>query len=320
MKKVLILSNSQDIHADLVIRDLYRMGTEVIRFHPDTFPSDVVIHYENSDILINDLYHKRTFSVGEIGSVWYRRPKKSVPHPDLMDEVQKRFCVDESQHLIENMYMLLESSCWVNPYFANIRARYKLLQRQLAKEIGFEMPDTIVTNNPKSAQHFVEKHGVVVYKAVKSGIVANKDGSSDLVFTNKVTSKDLEDIDQVRNTPCVFQKYIEKQLELRVTVVGDQIFSCAIHSQDQEQTIVDWRRGQSDYSVFQLPIEVEAKIFLYMERMGLCYGAFDFILTSDDRLVMLELNPNGQWAFVQGFTKLPISEALAKLLIGGCHD
>lgn len=315
MDKVLIFTNYQDIHTDLVLREIRRRGVDVIRFHTDAFPENTIVAYSDYNMSwCDDAGH--AFSLEEISSVWYRRPRPCRAGSTITDATNRRFIERESTHLIENMYMLLESVYWVNPYFANIRARYKLLQERVARAVGLAMPDTIITNDSEKARIFVERHnGDVVYKCVRSGIVERDDGSSELIFTSRVKAEDVSALGNVRFAPCVFQEYIKKQLELRVTVVGKRIFSCAIYSQENTSTAIDWRHGGARYEVYTLPQEVEVKLLAVMTLLDLQYGAFDLILTPDGRFVMLEVNPNGQWAFAQGFTGLPISEALADLLI-----
>lgn len=315
MDKVLIFTNKQDIHADLVLREVRRRGVDVVRVHTDEFPERVFGMYGNGNMNWQDAAG-RAFSIDDVVSVWYRRPQRCRAHECVTDVTDRTFVEEESMHFVENMYMLLERAYWVNPYFANIRARYKLVQERVAREVGIEMPETLVTNSPNEARTFVEKHhGNVVYKCVRSGIVRQPDGSSELIFTSKLTASDIAALDNVRFAPCVFQEYVEKKLELRVTVVGGRVLSCAIHSQEQSKTATDWRHGGARYEPFLLPAEIEKKLHAVMASLGLRYGAFDLILTPDDRFVMLEVNSNGQWAFVQGFTGLPISDALADLLI-----
>lgn len=51
--------------------------------------------------------------------------------------------------------------------------------------------------------------------------------------------------------------------------------------------------------------------------MGLCYGAIDMVVTPDERYVFIEINPNGQYLWVEQATGLPISDAICDLLING---
>lgn len=102
-----------------------------------------------------------------------------------------------------------------------------------------------------------------------------------------------------------------------MTVVGDRVFTCAIHSQDSEKTMHDWRRYDFDnvrHEAYQLPAEVEAKILGFMSATGLIFGAIDMVLTPQGDYVFLEVNPQGQWGWIEEFTGLPIARAIAELL------
>ena len=57
-----------------------------------------------------------------------------------------------------------------------------------------------------------------------------------------------------------------------------------------------------------------------VERLGLCYGAIDMILTPDGRYVFIEINPNGQYLWIEQETGLPISAAICDLLMGGSRS
>lgn len=116
----------------------------------------------------------------------------------------------------------------------------------------------------------------------------------------------------------MLQEYVEKALEFRVTIIGGRIFTCAIHSQDSERTRHDWRRYDFEkvkHEVYQLPVEVEQKLLALMKEWGLVYGAMDMILTPSGEYVFLEVNPTGQWGWIEYLTGMPISRTIAELLM-----
>lgn len=315
MDKVLIFTNDQDIHTDLVLRELVRRGIDVVRMHTDRYPCGIdMTHRADGETSVRISDSGKEFLLSEITAVWYRRPKEPVVDSSVKEGPARAFAKAESQHALESMYVMLEGARWVNPYWAARRARYKLLQERVAREVGLEMPASILTNEPEEARAFIERHRDVVYKCVRVGFVPHVDGSTDVIFTSKLDSEARNRLEDVRLAPCVFQQYVHKQLELRVTVVGRRVFSCAILSQEKSETSIDWRRGSARHEIFSLPNDVEKRLLCMMEKLGLVYGAFDLILTPDGRFVTLEVNPNGQWAFVQGYTGMPIAGALADLL------
>ena len=102
--------------------------------------------------------------------------------------------------------------------------------------------------------------------------------------------------------PCRFQNLVEKAYELRVTVIGQSVISMGINSQKHEDTKIDWRVGQLRrdlYDVVPLPPIVRQRVFDLMSRLGLVYGALDLIVTPDDEYVFLEINPGGQWLWME---------------------
>jgi glutathione synthase/RimK-type ligase-like ATP-grasp enzyme len=147
-----------------------------------------------------------------------------------------------------------------------------------------------------------------------------EDGLEKVVFTSRITPEDLEALESLQYSPMTFQACIPKALELRVTVVGHQIFSAEIDSQAQATTALDWRRdGRGLIGQWQrhaLPADLEARILRLMDAFGLNYGAMDFILTPEGRYVFLEVNPAGEFMWLQKHPGLPIAEALADVLLG----
>lgn len=67
----------------------------------------------------------------------------------------------------------------------------------------------------------------------------------------------------------------------------------------------------------RVPDEVAGAVRVMMDRLGLAFGAFDFIVRRDGQWVFIELNPNGQWAWIEQEVGLPISAALADVLEKG---
>lgn len=119
--------------------------------------------------------------------------------------------------------------------------------------------------------------------------------------------------------PVIFQEYIAKKLELRITVVGSQVFACALYSQEcpSLEGRIDFRSNIHDirHEPCQLPEEIERKCVLLVKELGLQFGCIDMIITPAGEYVFLEINPNGQWLWIQDRTKMPIAKAIAELLV-----
>jgi len=116
----------------------------------------------------------------------------------------------------------------------------------------------------------------------------------------------------------VFQEYIPKALELRISIVGHQVFAAAIYSQMTERTKHDWRRydlEKTPHAVYILPAGVERACIDIVQHYGLAFAAIDMVVTPQGDFVFLELNPNGQWLWIERLTGQPISDAIADMLV-----
>jgi glutathione synthase/RimK-type ligase-like ATP-grasp enzyme len=175
-----------------------------------------------------------------------------------------------------------------------------------------------VTNSPADFLDFYRQHnGQVVYKQIGAAFIQYA-GDKFIRFTEVVSKRDVAYAQSVRSCPLIFQAYVPKRVELRVTVVGREVFPAEIHSQQTNQTRHDWRRydfGKTLYQPHKLPSEVRERCLELVERLGLCYGAIDLVVTPDGRYVFLEINPNGQYLWVELATGMPISEAICDLLL-----
>jgi len=254
----------------------------------------------------------------QVTGVWYRRPADFQFPPEFSPAIHV-FAEQESRATIMGLWQLLDC-VWVNHPEQNRVAELKIRQLRVASEVGLEIPKTLITNNPEDADRFFRKtaksKGVII-KRLGGGIVLDESQGS-AIYTSLVSENDIVDIERVKYTPALFQEYVPKDIELRITVVGDKVFSVEIHSQESDKAKVDWRRDTLNlvHRVHVLPGEIEQKIINLVRRLGLNFGAIDMILTPDQRYIFLEINPNGQWGWVEDLTGLPISNEIVDLLKG----
>ena len=199
-------------------------------------------------------------------------------------------------------------------------AENKQLQLQVARELGLEVPRTLITNDPQSVIEFAEscEHGIVA--KMLSSFAVYEGGQERVVFTNPIKPQDLEDLSGLRLCPMTFQEMVPKTLELRVTVVGQEVFSASINSQSSERGIYDWRRDGigllEDWRPYSLPKDIKERLLRLMDYFGLNYGAIDIIVTPDSRHIFLEVNPAGEFFWLERCPGLPISGAIADVLLG----
>ena len=214
---------------------------------------------------------------------------------------------------------------------AGIAGELKPYQLQTAVEVGFSVPRTLITNDPTEVLDFFDRcSGQMIYKPFGEYLSLAEvkrfpSGSTrETIFTNVVIREDLlRQLDQIKGAPCIFQEYVPKKFELRITIVGSRIFPAQIDSQASERSKHDWRRydfEKTPYSEFQIPAVLEDKLRMLMQRLGLVFGCVDLIMRPDGEFVFLEINPGGQWLWIEELTGMPIRDSLALMLMQGTPD
>lgn len=315
---ILIVSTKYDPHVDFIIPKLTERHIPFLRFNTEDFPllAKLTVSFNESGRLRESLTVPNNPEVngGNITSVWYRRPAPFEFPPEFTLAV-RMFAEEEARDTVRGLWELLDC-LWVNHPEHIRRANSKLRQLNIAHHIGLEIPKTIVTNDPDEARKFIGScPGDVIVKPLSRGLVDDHDQPM-AFYTSVVDPEQAERIHCVQYTPSFFQEYVPKDVELRITVIGNQVFTAEIHSQQRDDTRYDWRLNALalEHKEHQLPVEIQAKCLALTRELGLQFGAIDMILAPDGRYVFLEINPNGQWAWIEELTGLPISEALIGLL------
>ena len=242
---ILILTQSDDLHTDAVIEWLARRGAPYYRFEPVEFPLNVSIslRFNDPDESMVLLAKDSSVDLRRIRSVWYRRPQPPRVQKDLTNDEQL-FVRNECGRVLHGLWGLLADRFWVNPFWATKAADTKPYQLSIAKSAGLEIPRTIVTNSPDDVVSFYERASDrVVYKGLTPYPGVAEDGAGLGIYTTVVP---LDDIQKKRETvtfsPCIFQDYVPKAFELRVTVIGQTLFTIRIDSQKDPETKDDWRQ------------------------------------------------------------------------------
>jgi glutathione synthase/RimK-type ligase-like ATP-grasp enzyme len=202
---------------------------------------------------------------------------------------------------------------WVSDPSAIHRAENKARQLALAVDVGLDVPDTLWTTDVEQAAAFI---GAVGSEAVVKSVASawwEENGKGQFVFARSVTVGDLPDQSRLAAAPVCLQRRIWPKRDVRVTVVGANCFA-AVHEPADEAPMLDWRLGdQSGWAPYELPHRVALACARLTHDLGLAFAGIDFVVDEADHLWFLELNPNGEWGWLQR-SGLPIAEAIADLL------
>ena len=313
---ILLITNQEDITADFVVKSLRKKRLTFYRLNTEYIGRSVHVSFDFStdQFYLKDTYSQQLIDLNDISSVYFRRPEINSQFTDLSPG-EENFVRSELLFTLEGLYRILRNAFWISKVHAIRNAENKLYQLQLAKEIGFHIPDSLVTSEPEVALAFYKRHGQqCIIKPIRSGQVGH-DYEEGVIFTSQVELSE-KNVRRITSCPVYMQPLIEKQSDVRVTVVGDQLFSARIYSQQREDSSIDWRRSAIplEHAVLELPLNVSEQCVRLVKALDLQYGAIDFIEDKDGNFIFLEINPNGQWAWIENRLNLNISDAITALL------
>lgn len=319
---ILILTEPDDVHADVVEAKLRRMGAQVCRFDWAEFPyhASLSIEYQGGRKRVLLTRGSEVIDLQQCTSGWLRRPRKPRTSAKIANPTLAGYAEEECLQVVQDTWNALEIPWLPGPIYAIRRADCKQLQLQLATSLGLEIPPTLITNDPDAFLAFYRQHGGQLIDKLPSVTMAAslRTGRELMRYTQPVTRRDVGYARRLRHSPMLFQAHVPKRFELRITVVGQAVLAAEIHSQSTKRTQLDWRHydwGHTPYRVHHLPDEIRRACLAMVARLGLRFGAIDMIVTPDDRYIFLEINPSGQWLWVEQETGLPIGDAICAALM-----
>ncbi|MCP5049849.1 MAG: MvdD family ATP-grasp ribosomal peptide maturase [bacterium] len=322
-KKVLIVTYSEDNECiNMVQKVLKAENAEVFRFDTDTFPTETQLTLTESQKgrRLRMCSSQVEVDLEEIDAVWYRRMRIGENIPLEMDPKLREPSLLESRTVVIGLLESLDTFI-VDPYHKVRLSSNKELQLDIARRMGLNIPRTLISNHPEEVRAFYKtcKNGMIT-KALSSFAVM-EDGKEHVVFTTRVEDNHLEDLEGLSLCPMTFQELVPKKVELRITAVGNQLFAASIDPGASRIAGVDWRRDGRGlverWQNYTLPKETEIKLMALMDCLGLNYGAIDMIVTPDNRYVFLEINPVGEFYWLELYNpRFPISTAIANVLLG----
>lgn len=293
---VLVLSAHEDPTADAVIDELNRRAATVVRMDTGDFPARCQLDATFSTAGLRGRLRTEDAEVNlaAVHSIYYRRPSRFT-FPDTLSDADTVLAATEARFGFGGVLGALDTS-WVNHPARVATAEYKPIQLHTATQCGLDIPRTLVTNDKAAAIEFADAVGGAVVCKMLSSLV----------------------LEAFAVTAHLVQEWVPKKYDVRLTMVGQQVFGVAIHS-SSDRGHTDWRSdyGALSYHAVNPPSGIQAAAARFLQHLGLAFGAFDFVVTPEDEWVMLECNPAGQWLWLQDEADVQIAAGIADLLVSG---
>ncbi len=316
---ILILSHPVDIHAVAVAEGLRKKGAHHTLWHTADFPtrSSESILFRDGQLFIKIEGPELAIEHQGFGTIWYRRPV-TQPDKDILHPADRLFARQNCEAFRRSLLLFLgPKAFWVNPPVASDLASQKIFQHEAALSCGLTLPDTLYSNDPDEIRRFISDEGGRAIFKILTG-APWRDGRTRWVsYSAPLSEAQLVDDDLLRQTPSIYQAIVPKAYELRVTVMGRQVFTAKLLSQETTEGKLDWRRAYRELTMSpeEIPEDIREQCFRLMERLGIVFGCFDFIVTPEGDHVFLEVNEAGQFLFIEEYTGLPLLDAFCDFII-----
>lgn len=320
--KILIITNKDDPHVDGVIKLAIDKGLDhlIIRLNTEDFLRNCIFSFHSiSGYSIKLIDSSKQVDSVNIKTVWYRRPEE----PDtkfLKNQDIEEFATNQCQAILNGLYVYSEiDTAIISPVFSLRKYAYKIPQLKLAQNIGLNIPDSIITNDPNALIEFCNKHETISTKSLNAPNFTYQ-GKIYPIFNRVVKDKQLifDNIESIKICPTYFQEYIDKIYDIRVIVIGNSIYAFSIDSQSNVYSQEDFRGAAAEllkHYYIQLPIDLQNQILKFIEMQGLRFSALDFILSKNGKYYFIENNPNGQWMWLEYATGFPLTEKMLNYLL-----
>lgn len=312
---IIVLSRSDDPHVHFLSRTFNRRGIEALCLYTDELYLNGGVSYSSQTNKVDYVLDEQVTHDPKPKSIWYRRPGMPNIVGDITDSGIRAFCEREAEAAILGSLHLLDV-VWVNAPDKISVAKHKMFQLSLAQKLGLKVAPTYITNRVADVKRLIrESPNGVVYKPLTWGVAYPEERVDGVAIpTTRIDDVDLN-LAGVAVTPGIYQSRLQKKKEIRVTIFGTKVFAVAIDVAYVAETDIRSQIHLLGHSVVCLPTEIENACRKMMNYYGLLFAAIDLVLTPNDEYYFLEINPNGQWAWIEKKTGLPLSDALVDLLL-----
>jgi glutathione synthase/RimK-type ligase-like ATP-grasp enzyme len=311
---ILIVAPEEDVHACCVAQHLSDMGAQAQIVDLSTFANSAGFSQFLSTKparLTLTLPNGSKLDPASVDTVWYRRPRLPQLSDVLAFESDRDFAGAEWGAVIDGFVASLSARFVNDP--VKQRGATKPRQLQVAEKAGLAIPATLITNNADEARGFVEKFGGrVIHKPLTAP-------RNRFLATKRWSDADKAALENLKLVPTIFQEEIQGSLDLRITVMGQKLFAASFSSTKLESAGEHWIDNRLnldvEYREHRLPAAVESCILTLMRGLDLSFGTVDMKVDERGDYVFLEVNPQGQFLYIDILTGLPLAKAMAEFLI-----
>lgn len=329
---ILILSECEDDKTDEVCAVLNEYNTVFLRINSESRDYNIDIFLGNGNISPRITIGTNTYCFSDFTTVWFRRGRFIPLKPNLeitrfspteankevLDVIQK-YVFREFTAISDYIYSFLRNNatCFNYPPLYNIN---KLIALDAASRVGFNVPKTVITKSSDSFSSYMDSNstGKFITKSISDWYCDTIDNYALNLGVKEISHTDIGD----KFNYSLLQHQIKKTFEVRTFVWDNKSYSAAIYSPPESTAQIDFRNDYDGIRItpYQLPKKVEAKLMILMKQLDLESGSVDFIVDKELNYYFLEVNPVGQFDFIDKHCNYNLAEIIAKTLIKNESD
>lgn len=300
-KHFLILGEPEDAHAAYVAWALEAAGYRVVLLNSAHHNSPTTTTLYLDDLV--DQFADQAWDNAE--AAWSRRLSR-IFSPARGAEEEDEFIVQQETLFTKWLIQMGESRVarWINRPTAAQTAENKFVQLKTARAHSIPVPRTLISARPERFREFLRREGTIIAKPLKPYSWADEEGSFTSTFTTLIDASRGDELSDEDIAQCVtiYQQRILKAADVRMVIMGSDIFAYKMLQTGEQYFDVRIGFYHKDHLRFEplpVPEDLKKNITSFMQAMNVNFASADFALTSEGQLVFLDLNPSGQWLFLE---------------------
>lgn len=304
--KILLVTNTYDKTADYIEEKV----DNIFRFNTNKFVENYELSYSFNNWNLKNITTGDLISKNSIKGGYYRRPSlPEIISDSLGNEIKESLSL-ESYDIYQTFLESIKCKWLTDPN----KVRYtenRVIQLNCAKSIGFRIPKYLFTNNSDDAKYFINNKQKVCMKPINLKPFEYKNS----IYCLYNTVVEAKDFDYLGGMPIQLQNYVDKKVEYRIIIIGNDIFPVAIKYSKESENSIDWRIGncmQVKYEKTVIENKLSTLCMKLMKKMKINFACIDIICDYNNEYYFLDLNPNGQWVWLEEILNLGVVESFKR--------
>lgn len=307
--RIAILTRKDDFHAIVICNALRAQGVECVIIETDRLAGRGLMSWSSPGSPLHATIRDAEDNIVDIASldsVWWRRLTGEPELPDsVRDEAVRDLIVRDCRATLVGLFLTAFKGQWVSHPEATRMAENKVLQLNAAHQAGLRVPRTLVSQDSERIRQFCEELGCRVVAKTVAGTPMTP------LLAGKIAPEMLASDASLSCCPAIYQELIPGNRHLRICCFGRHFYTAVITAER-----LDWRYPlDGSVETFELDSETQRKLLTVLDALQLRMGIFDMKLADDGEPVWFEVNPQGQFLFLEGLCGIQLTRACSEFLM-----